>query len=606
MEFRKLYTPEGEKIPDIPWEVYPRPQMRRNDWLSLNGIWTFEADDSGSKDICVPFCPESILSGYDGKIDYGRKMRYRRLFSIPESWAGRRILLHFGAVSNRCAVYANGKKVCVHENGYLAFEADITDALAYGSCSQELTASEQKADRDHLLEVTVLNDLGGRIPTGKQRIKRGGMWYTPVSGIWQSVWLEPVPENPVRRLKITPDENGADIIIERCENGRKTENREIPASGNGVFTEAEFREGTVTCEGKIYPILNGHVRIEPDVKRLWSPESPYLYRFTVNCGEDSVESYFALRSISIKICDNIPRLCLNGKPYFFHGLLDQGYYSDGIYTPASPSLYEQDIIAMKELGFNMLRKHIKIEPEQFYYDCDRLGMIVFQDMVNNGRYGFFHDTLLPTIGITNMKDSRMHKDSRSREEFLKAMEMTVQQLYNHPCICYWTIFNEGWGQFEADRAYDRLKALDPGRIADPTSGWFHQNRSDVDSLHVYFKKLRLGKKADLPQVLSEFGGYVYKIPEHSFNLEKTYGYRILKDRQEFIDALRHLYTDEVLPLVKKGLSAVVYTQVSDVEDETNGLLTYDRRVRKIDPKDFIDISRMVTAGNFHGSCEADN
>ena len=535
--------------------------MRRTDWLSLNGIWSLKTEGDGEKDILVPFCPESRQSGWEGRIEYGRNMRYKRDFTVPEEWAGKRILLHFGAVSNRCEVFVNNKKVCEHENGYLAFTADITDFLDFG------------AGVENLLEVDVVNDLGGRLPTGKQKIERGGMWYTPVSGIWQSVWAEPVPADHIKKLTIKTDLNGADIIVE------------------GVS------EGTVTCEGCEYAFSDGKVRIEPDVKRLWSPESPYLYDFCVKSGEDTVKSYFALRTVSVKTSKGVPRLCLNDRPYFFHGLLDQGYFDEGIYTPASLKDYENDILAMKGLGFNMLRKHIKIEPEQFYYDCDRLGMVVFQDMVNNGKYSFFRDTLLPTIGLKRRSDRRLHRDPDARTAFFRAMEQTVAQLSNHPCICYWTIFNEGWGQFEADKAYEFLKKLDDSRITDPASGWFKQHRSDVDSRHIYFRKLKWKKKTDLPQVLSEFGGYVYKIPEHSYNLEKTYGYGIMPDRKAYVDALRRLYSEEVLPLVNEGLSAAVYTQVSDVEDETNGLLTYDRQVQKITPEEFFDISAKITAQN---------
>ena len=246
---------------------------------------------------------------------------------------------------------------------------------------------------------------------------------------------------------------------------------------------------------------------------------------------------------------------------------------------------------MKSLGFNTLRKHIKIEPELFYYDCDRLGMIVFQDMVNNGEYRFLRDTLLPTVRLLSRSDARMNPDPETRRIFLDSMERTVKQLQNHPCICLWTIFNEGWGQFCADEAYDRLKALDGTRLIDSTSGWFHQKKSDVDSLHIYFTAPRLGKQR-LPQLLSEFGGYVQKLPAHSFNTEKTYGYRILPTRESFVDALRKLYAS-LIPLAKKGLCGAIYTQVSDVEDETNGLLTFDRAVQKVRPEELKDLSEAL-------------
>ena len=549
---QELYTKEAISIPDIPWNVYPRPQMKRRRWLCLNGMWQLSAGGESSR-IRVPFCAESLLSGVKTPPNIGETFRCSRSFSVPEAWDGSRVLLHFGAVMRKAAVYVNGKEVCRHENGYLPFSADITGALRPG---------------ENELSVEIVNDLDPRYPLGKQSKKRGGMWYTPCSGIWQTVWLEPVPENYIRSLKIT---NGIDWA-------------EIEAEGPGA--------GTVTLEGKTYPLEGGKARILLQDPHLWSPEDPYLYRFTLSCGEDCIESYFALRTLSTETIDGIPRLCLNGKPYFFNGLLDQGYWSDGLYTPASPEAYEKDILAMKSLGFTMLRKHIKIEPEQFYYDCDRLGMIVFQDMVNNGRYRFLRDTALPTIGLQKLKDGRLNKDPQTRKIFAESMEATVRLLQNHPCICLWTIFNEGWGQFRADDQYKALKALDDSRFIDSTSGWFRETLSDVDSRHIYFGKLRLGKDKR-PQLLSEFGGYVWKIPEHSFNTEKTYGYRIFAERDRYVQGLRSLYSS-LIPLVKEGLCGAVYTQVSDVEDETNGLFTFDRAVLKLEPDDLKDLMEQLT------------
>ncbi len=288
----------------------------------------------------------------------------------------------------------------------------------------------------------------------------------------------------------------------------------------------------------------------------------------------------------------MPRLCLNGKPYFFHGVLDQGYWSDGLYTSAVPEAYERDIAAMKDLGFNTLRKHIKIEPERFYYDCDRMGMVVFQDMVNCGEYHYLRDTVLPTLGFLQRNDKELNSDPEARQSFLRAMEETVAHLQNHPCICLWTIFNEGWGQFEADSVCARLRELDGSRFIDSTSGWFQQNNSDVDSLHIYFQKLHLGTQPR-PQLLSEFGGWSYKLPEHSFNLQKTYGYRKYADRERFLRDLRALYLNEVLPLVSHGLCGAIYTQLSDVEDETNGFLTFDRRVQKVFHGELSDIAEKL-------------
>jgi beta-galactosidase/beta-glucuronidase len=273
-------------------------------------------------------------------------------------------------------------------------------------------------------------------------------------------------------------------------------------------------------------------------------------------------------------------ICLNGRPYFFHGLLDQVYFSDGIYTPATPEALENDILTMKACGFNMLRKHIKIEHKLFYYYCDKHGMAVFQDLVNSGDYSFLIDTALPTAGF---KKGISHKASpRRRRIFESDSTATVEHLYNHPSVVYYTIFNEGWGQFDADENYERLTALDPSRIFDTTSGWFHEKKSDVQSEHIYFKKLNLKSNTKRPLVLSEFGGYSYKVEGHSFNLDKTYGYRFFTDREKFENTLEGLYLNEVIPMIERGLCATVYTQVSDVEDETNGLMTYDRQVLKVD------------------------
>jgi beta-galactosidase/beta-glucuronidase len=551
---QQLYTKAGRELVGVPWQRYPRPQLVREDWQCLNGEWELGFEGK-SMPIRVPFCPESLLSGVETPPKPGTELRLRRVFTVPESWQGRRVLLHFGAVMRRAVVLVNGRELGRHDNGYLPFTVDLTEALRPG--------------KNELL-VLVVNDLDRRYPWGKQRLDRGGMWYTPCSGIWQTVWLEPVPEEHIRRLRIEVGPDWAEIAVEG------------PS------------EGSVRFDGRDYPLEKGRVRLCVEDPELWSPERPRLYPFSVSCGADRVESYFALRTLSIETVDGVPRLCLNGKPYFFHGLLDQGYWSDGLYTPATPTGYTRDITAMKRLGFNTLRKHIKIEPEQFYYDCDRLGMIVFQDMVNNGGYDYLDETALPNLGFVRRRDQKRNRDPEAREIFYRSMEETVELLRNHPCICLWTIFNEGWGQFNADAAYYRLRAQDKSRFIDATSGWFHQSASDVDSLHIYFKPLRLGAE-NKPQLLSEFGGYCWKLPEHSFNLDKTYGYRQCADRESFVRDLRDLYEKEVLPLVSRGLCGCIYTQVSDVEDETNGLLTFDRAVEKLRPEDFADLAPRLQA-----------
>ena len=345
-----LYTPEGEALQGMPWQVYPRPQLKRGSYVNLNGIWDFAVSKSEDiptfeQKITVPFCPESLLSGLKIKVKPGSYLFYRRTFTVEQQTG--RLLLHVGAADQVADIYVNQIHVCHHEGGYTAFTVDITDSL----------------QEENELVIRCFDDLRDQtFPYGKQTMKRGGMWYTPVSGIWQTVWLEWVPEEYIRTLDIQVDMTQATITLDPP------------------------LDGAVNVSGKRYLMKGGKITIRPENPRLWSPEDPYLYKFTVETEQDKVESYFALRTIDSQVVDGIPRLCLNGKPYFFHGLLDQGYWPDGIFTPAKPECYARDIQEMKRLGFNTLRKHIKVEPEEFYYQCDKLGMVVFQDMVNNSDY----------------------------------------------------------------------------------------------------------------------------------------------------------------------------------------------------------------------------
>ena len=556
-----LYTARGENLSGTPWNVYPRPQLRRGTWLNLNGRWDFCVADnkpeSFDRQILVPFCPESMLSGIREHFGEGDGLWYRKKLSLPEEWNTGRVLLHIGAADQHLSCWVNGNHAGNHSGGYTNMTFDITPWL----------------QEENEILIRVVDDLRNTaMPYGKQVMKRGGMWYTPVSGIWQSVWLENVPENYIQKLNI--ENRGTSVTIST-----------VPAL-----------EGTVSVAGLgTFPLTNGQVTIQPEQPHLWSPEDPYLYEFTVEAGEDRVESYFALRNLEIKKAGGYPRLCLNGEPYFFHGLLDQGYWPDGLFTPAAPECYADDILAMKKLGFNMLRKHIKVEPEEFYYQCDKLGMVVFQDMVNNGDYGYVRDTVMPTIlkSWQKLPDQNLHKDETGRREFLKEMEETVLQLKNHPSIFYWTIFNEGWGQFDSDNVYDAFRQLDDTRWIDSTSGWFRQQKTDVDSRHVYFRKVLLKSVCDKPLVVSEFGGKTYRVEGHIFNPDKTYGYGGCKTREELNEAIVKLYMEEVLPSTKNGVCAAIYTQVSDVEDEINGLVTYDRKVEKLNPEKMLPVAAAL-------------
>ena len=557
-----LTTEQGERLlrdKEQPWNTYPRPQMRRENWMNLNGWWEFAVSEDRpekyDRKILVPFCPESSLSGIGEHFAEGTGLWYRREFALGERNDEGRVLLHIDASDYETDVYINGSHAGHHVGGYEAMSFDITQFLR----------------GDNEIVVYVKDDLRSNVqPYGKQTLKRGGMWYTPVSGIWQTVWLEQVPQHYIHSLSITNRGNSVTVDVgDAGLSGKVT----VPSVGE-------------------FPVVEGKVTITPENPRLWSPEDPYLYDMTVEAGDDIVHSYFALRQIETNTVNGIPRLCLNGQPYFFHGLLDQGYWSDGLLTPSAPECYEQDILSMKKLGFNMLRKHIKVEADRFYYDCDRLGMVVFQDMVNNGDYNFFRDTALPTIGIQKLKDKNLHRDQTTRAAFVSGMEATVRQLKNHPSILYWTIFNEGWGQFDSSAMYKKLQVMDDTRWIDSTSGWFRGGLTDVESIHCYFKKYQF-KKDQKPVVLSEFGGFSHGVEGHVFNTGKSYGYGSCPDLEALESRVQSLYWNEIIPAAKQGLCAAVYTQVSDVEDEINGILTYDRRVVKLTADGMLPIAEAL-------------
>ena len=536
-----------------PWDVYPRPQLVREGWINLNGTWDYAVSDGPEPErydrrILVPFPPESSLSGVGEHAPEGSWHCCRLRFTLDEIPAGRRLLFHCGGADQLCVLRFNG----------VGFGSRFP--LLDGEFVEELTGFREGENE---ITLAVQDDLRSRThPWGKQSLRRGGMWYTPVSGVWQTVWLEWVPMQWIDSVRITPDLTSAAVEV-RVNTGAEV----VPAEGFLLF------------EGRRIPLEGGRAVLTPAEPRLWTPEDPHLYAFSVLCGEDEVSSYFALRTIGCGVVGGVPRLLLNGKPRFFHGLLDQGWWPDGLWTPADPACYDDDLLAIKALGFDTVRKHIKVEPELFYHACDRLGVVVFQDMVNNGKYGFFRDTLLPTLGLQRLPQLLRRRGALEAFTFAQHMKVTVRRLYNHPSVLYWTIFNEGWGQRDGTAMYEKLKALDPTRVVDTTSGWFRVCRTDVDSRHVYFRRFRL-PRSDKPVVLSEYGGYVWKVPGHSFNPDKTYGYRLFSKQEDWQAAVEALLREQIAPAIPRGLCAAIYTQLSDVEDETNGLLTYDRRVNK--------------------------
>ena len=543
--------------------AYPRPQMVRGSYESLDGEWDYKivageyspkANDGYDGKIRVPFALESPLSGV------GRHLKADETLVMRRTFAGRaedKFLLHIGAADFFCIVWLNGKELTRHTGGYTAFEA-------------EAVAEEQNE------LVLVIRDpsehgVGAR---GKQRERGGGIWYTPQSGVWQSVWLEYVPDTYVTRLKITPSVKDDSVNIKVFTN---------TGTKNFIFVDED---------GKPFDCTGGEITYKVASPVYWTPETPKLYHFEIIVDGDRVKSYFALREFAMgKRKDGKPCFLLNGKPYFMTGLLDQGYWPDGIYTPPNDEAYVYDIRLAKRMGFNTLRKHIKVESMRFYYHCDRLGMIVWQDIVNGGgKYKSFWTMVAPTIKI-NIKDGEANyrrlarEDETGRKLFEKEMAETVEQLYNCPCIALWTVFNEAWGQFDSQRMTQKLLELDDTRLVDSTSGWYDQG-APVRSIHRYILPFRMPKRDSRHVVLSEYGGYSMKVAGHVFNEKKTFGYLVYSDKDKMNAAIDKLLRKQILPAVEQGLCAAIYTQLSDVENEQNGLVTYDRKVVKADEEVF--------------------
>lgn len=551
---------------------YPRPQMRRNSYLNLNGRWEYAITDSDESPprwdgtILVPFSPESALSGVGRSLQPGQTLWYRREVIVPQGFipADGRLLLHFGAVDQEAAVYWNGRLLGRHMGGYNAFTLDATDALG---------------PRNSLV-VRVHDDTDASFHSrGKQKTRRGGIWYTPQSGIWQTVWMEAVPRHYIESLRIVPlfDQSAVEVMV-RCSQPLQCE---------------------ATVDGRTVPFTSGEpARIPMPDFRAWSPEDPYLYDLSVTLGEDRVESYFGMRKMEVRADrGGVKRLFLNGEPYFQSGLLDQGYWPDGLYTAPSDEALIYDIQTAKAMGFNLLRKHIKVEPMRWYYHCDRLGMLVWQDMPSGGGKYRFSTITLPLVTGIHRRDNHYRAfaraSSQGRGEYMDELEEMVGQLFNAPSVVLWVPFNEGWGQFDSTFVMERLRALDPTRPVDPASGWHDQGAGELRSLHVYFKPFRFRRdRRGRALALSEFGGYNLRVDGHCFN-QKDYGYRRLPDAAALWRDFSRLYEREVLPAVPRGLCASVYTQLSDVEDELNGLMTYDRRVVKLDADEVRELNERL-------------
>ena len=544
-----------------PLSEYPRPQLIRDSYLSLNGIWEYairdnsEFPDKYDGDVLVPYSIETPKSGVNKVLQPNQYLFYRLKLDLAPEFNKDKVILHFGAVDQIAKVYINRQLVCKHIGGFLPFKVDIKPYLTF---------------KEDILEVVVQDFTDeSYYSRGKQRLKRGGIWYSPQSGIYMPVWLEAVSKHYIECVKITPS---------------------ISAKNVKIYVKSATKSLRMTQNGQVFDLKPNEENIIPikDV-RLWNLDDPYLYEFTLESDDDKVASYFAMREISmVKDEHGHQRICLNGEPIFLKGVLDQGYYQDGFLTPNSDEDYINDINLIKDLGFNCVRKHIKIESLRWYYHCDRLGLLVWQDFVNGGRHYKLPTIVFPLITNVMHKDSNYsyfsRKDEIGREQAIEEFKATIDLLYNSPSIMLWTIFNEGWGQFNSVPIYEMCKQLDNTRLYDHASGWHDQGVSETKSLHVYFKRVKMPKEKkvkDRAIILSECGGYNLKIEGHAFS-KKNFGYKQCKDEEELIKNYETLIEKDILMNIPKGLSAFIYTQLSDVEDEVNGFVTYDRQIVKVD------------------------
>lgn len=668
----QLWTKWGEEVKKgcealdyVPLPEYPRPQMRREDYTVLNGWWECrialckklpdcecgqiaksdkEKESVFWQQILVPFSPESALSGVSRQLQPGEELWYRRNVQISEDEYQThrakkdRLLLQFGAVDQECRVYWNGHLVGSHRGGYLAFTMEVTEFVQPGANELQVICTDE-------------SDTGAEA-RGKQRLQPGGMFYTAQSGIWQTVWMEWVPQRSVEWIKIMsqPDEGVVRIRVRVSAQGQSAELSNTENSIEKFQTENENWENVKSDKNgtqkrnvneaeknnnldkeKIYvnsedmahnhmpkqifitvlskekeeeklqasciPSRRGAGWTDYDAAitiqnaKLWSPEHPFLYDLEIRAGEDFVKSYFAMRTFSVEPDESgIPRFCLNHQPCFLNGVLDQGYWPEGLYTAPSDEALVSDIERMKECGFRLLRKHCKLEPMRWYYHCDRLGMLIWQDMVNGGEtYDMNRICYLPTLlhsfqtkkGYSEAACGR--KDRAGCEAWKQDCMQTVRQLFNVPSLAGWVIFNEGWGQFDTKEMTTLVKKLDGSRPVDAASGWFDFGGGDYRSEHNYFFKLQVSKKwkknpGGRAFVISEYGGLTLKIPGHIWK-EQSYGYGKLSSQAEFQKQFRKLQ-GKIRILEKEGLSGAIYTQVSDIEEEINGIYTYDRRVKK--------------------------
>lgn len=553
---------------------YPRPIMERTEWKNLNGLWDYAIIEKGKHapsvfdgKILVPFAVESSLSGVAKTVGAEKELVYRRSFDVPSSWKGKKVLLHFGAVDWKTDVWVNDVKVGSHTGGFTPFSFDITEAL-------------QGKNNTLLVKVWDPTDKGYQ-PRGKQVSRPEGIWYTPVTGIWQTVWLEPVSESYIQDLRITPDIDNSLLSLKAL----------VKDATSKDLVEVKVFDGQqLVAQGKS---INGEcVQVAmPENAKLWSPESPFLYTLKVSLKQngklvDEVSSYAAMRKYSSKRDANgIVRLELNNKPLFQFGPLDQGWWPDGLYTAPTDEALLYDIQKTKDFGFNMIRKHIKVEPARWYTYCDKLGIIVWQDMPSGDRNPEWQNRKY-------FEGTEMKRSAESEACYRKEWKEIMDALYSYPCIGTWIPFNEAWGQFKTPEIVEWTKQYDPTRLVNPASGGNHYTCGDMLDLHNYPAPELYLYDAQRATVLGEYGGIGWVVQGHIWEPDRNWGYIQFNSSKEVTDEYVK-YAEKLYDLIPRGFSAAVYTQTTDVEVEVNGLMTYDRKVIKLDEKRVREINRKL-------------